>query len=130
MALGRPRKAAQSVDEALAQHYAGLSPKRPRNEFEREAMRRQKGRPTNPSSPTQIAAQYAAYLVKSDGLPLREAARVAALSYKLKPDSIRKPARALLRGPQVKIIGSVATWAGRSTTEKTVPLLVSVTDAN
>lgn len=130
MALGRPTKAAQSLDEALSQHYAGLSPKRPRNEFERAAMRRQKGRTADPSSQTQIAAQYAAYLVKANGLPLREAARIAALAYKLKPDSIRKPARVLLRGPQVTGVGSVATWAGLSTTEITVPMLNSVTNAN
>lgn len=130
MAMGRPRKAAQSLDEALSRHYAGLSPKRPRNEFERDAMRRQKGRTVNPQSPTQIAAQYACYLVQTDGLPLREATRVAGAAYGLKPDSIRKPARKLINGPRVSITRSVNTWAGRVSTVATVPMLVSITDAS
>lgn len=128
MAIGRPKKAAQSLDEALARYYAGQSPKRPRNQYERDVMRRSRGRTTNPQSPTQIAAQYAAYLVASGGMTQREAARRAAEAYSLKADSIRKPARKLLEGPKVTIKGTVRTWAGQTLTEVKLPLLVSIDD--
>jgi len=128
MALGRPKKAAQSLAEALELHYAGLSPKRPRNEFERDVMRKQRGRSVNPKSLTQVAAAYAAYLVKADGLPLREASRIAALAYKVKADSVRKPARQILRGPQSTIVGKINTWAGQSTTLVKRPLVYQVRD--
>lgn len=100
---GRPVQAAQSLDEALARHYAGLSPQRPRNEFEREAMCGRPGRKKDPASPTQVAAELATYLVQANGGPLAEAARMAADVYKVNADNVRKYARKIINGPQVTV---------------------------
>lgn len=127
--VGRPVEASKTLDEALARYYAGELPKRPRNAIEREVMRQQRGRKTSPSSPTQIAAEYACYLAR-DGVSLREAARIAAEAYKVKPDSVRKPARKMLAGPQSKITIKLNPMfrqlAGDSTKE--VPLKVPLED--
>jgi len=128
MAIGRPKKAAQSPDEALTRHYAGQSPKRPRNQIERDVMRKSRGRTTNPNSPTRSAAQCAAYLVHNKGLTQREAARRAAEFFGLKADSIRKPLRKILAGPTVTIKRVVTSWAGQTVSEVKRPLLASVDD--
>ena len=128
--VGRPVEASKTIDEALALHYAGELPKRPRNAIERDVMRKQRGRNTNPNSPTQIAAQYASYLVARDGAPLRMASRIAATAYNVSPDNVRKLTRKLLAGPQSKITLKVKPMyrqlAGDSA--NTVPLSVGVED--
>ena len=128
--VGRPVEASKTPNEALARHYAGELPKRPRNAIERDVMRQQRGRKTNPNSPTQIAAQYAGYLVTHDGASLREASRIASEAYKVGPDNVRKLTRKLLLGPQSKITLKVPPMyrrlAGDSTT--TVPLVARLED--
>lgn len=116
---GRPTLAAQSLDEAVARHLAGLSPKRPRNEFEREVMRGQPGRKKNLASPTQVAAELAAYFVQTNDLSLSQAARQAADVYGVNADNVRGYARDIIKGPQVTLHcrgglgGSAATpWVG------------------
>jgi hypothetical protein len=100
---GRPTLAAKSLDDALLAHYDGKSPSRPRNDFERQAMRKTKGRKQNPLSPTRQAAQYAAYLNKSDFLSLAEASRRASEIYNVNTDNVRRYARILINGPQTTI---------------------------
>lgn len=128
--VGRPVEASKTLDEALALHYAGGLPKRPRNAIERDVMRKQRGRKTNPNSPTQIAAQYASYLVARDGAPLRMASRIAATAYNVSPDSVRRLTRKLLAGPQSKITLRVTPMYRQLTGDitSTVPLLVGVED--
>lgn len=89
--------------DALAAIEAGTAPRRPRNEFERqarEATRRQPGRPRFDGCRTRLAADLALYLKT-----LGEAApvAVAAAKYKVNPDNVRRYARELAMGPQVTI---------------------------
>jgi hypothetical protein len=100
---GRPTLAAKSLDDALTAHYGGKSPLRPRNTFEQQVMRQVKGRKQNPLSPTRQAAQYTAYLIQSELLPLAEASRRASSIYHVNPDNVRKYARALINGPKTTI---------------------------
>lgn len=115
---GRPTLAAQSLDEAVARHLAGLSPKRPRNEFEREVMRGQPGRKKNLAAPTRVAAELAVNLVQTNDLSLSQAARQAADVYGVNPDNVRKYAREIIKGPQVTLHcrrgsgGTAAPWVG------------------
>lgn len=136
---GRPSIAAQSLDEALQRHYAGESPPRPRNAFEREVKSKGKngkrggGREVNPLSPTQQAATLAAYLVRTEDIPLREAARRAAEAHSLKPDSFRKQIKRLLDGPRSTIRADIPPSlrqlvGGQSEATESRPLLVSVED--
>lgn len=106
---GRPRKAAQSVQEAVHMVVTGTAPKRGRNALERAVMskgrngKRGGGRPTNPQAPTQQAAQLAAYLVTADGLKLTEAVRIASANYGADRSNVRKYAAKLLKPPTVSI---------------------------
>ena len=128
--VGRPVEASKTLDEALERYYAGELPKRPRNAIERGVMSKQRGRKTYPNSPTQIAAQYAAYLVTHDGAPLRKASRIAATANSVSPDSVRKLTRKLLVGPQSKITLKMTLMyrqlAGDGT--KIVPFVVRLED--
>ena len=131
---GRPLKAAQTLDEAVQAVYAGTAPARPRNMHERWAGEKTRGRKPNSFSPTRIAAEWAEYLVNSDGMPLAQAARMAASAYGINADNVRKYARRLLVGPQVTISAPVAPMyrqliGGAATVEEIRPLLHSVTDA-
>lgn len=137
---GRPQKAARNLDEALARQYAGESPTRARNDFERAAMgigrdgKRGGGRKPDPLSPTQQAAQFAAYLVKCDGLSLKSAADHSAQAFGVHKDNVRKYTRQLLKGPQVVIGSDVVPMFrqlldGAPVAVGTRSLLVSVTDA-
>ena len=65
---GRPTLAAQTQDEALHAVYTGTAPKRPRNDHERAAGAKRRGRPPSPVSRTGIAAQLAEYLMVTEGL--------------------------------------------------------------
>lgn len=110
---GRPPAAAQSLDEALSRHFAGESPKRPRNDFERQVMskgrdgKRGGGRLADPASPTRLAAELAAYIVSTEGIPIREATRRAAVPYGVKAESFRRLAAHLLKGPQSTVRATV-----------------------
>ena len=109
-------------------HYAGLSPKRPRNQIERDVLRRQKGRQINPQSPTRVAAQLAHYLVEAQGKSMREAARIAATAHSVGPDSVRKLVRVLLRGPLVRIKPQVPGWGGSLVKAIAMPLVLEILD--
>lgn len=135
---GRPPKAAQSLDEALRRHYAGESPARARNDIERQVMgkgrngKRGGGRHADPMSPTQTAAQLAAYLVASDGVSLRTAATRAAALYKVNADNVRKYAARVRRGPTidmpVRVDPVFSQLVGGCEFSKSVPLLDRVED--
>jgi hypothetical protein len=72
---GRPTLAAQSLDAALAAVYEGTAPRRPRNQFERDAaLKRRPGRPPNPNAGTRVAAEAVRYRVEQ-GEPLSAALR-------------------------------------------------------
>ena len=138
---GRPPLAAQSLDEALSRHYAGESPNRPRNDFERQAMGRGRegkrggGRSADPSSFTRLAAELAVYLVSTEGIPMREAARRAAVPYGLKAESFRRLATHLLKGPQSTVRATVnlhdrQLTGSAPTLSKARPLLASIETVN
>jgi hypothetical protein len=122
---GRPTLAAQSLDEALKRHYRGDSPKRPRNKFERQAMLQRRGRQPEPQSMTRQAAEYAAYLVKSETTTIAAASKRASLAYKVDAANIRRYAQAILEGPQVTLSQRKAQWYGYLPPRK-VPILDSV----
>lgn len=113
---GRPTLAAQSLDEAIARHLAGQSPKRPRNEFEREVMRRSGGRPANPAALTHVAAECAAYLVQALGLSPTRAAERASSMHGVDAANVRRYARKIIKGPQV-----VVRYRGRSGGAEAMP---------
>lgn len=122
---GRPTLAAQSLEEALERHHRGDSPKRPRNLFERQAMLQSRGRKPEPQSITRQAAEYAAYLVKSETATITAASKCASLAYKVDATNIRRYAQAILEGPQVTLSQKKAEWYGYVAPRK-VPLLFSV----
>ena len=122
---GRPTLAAQSVEEAVERHYRGDSPKRGRNKFERQAMLQNKGRKPEPQSMTRQAAEYAAYLMKSETTTITAASNRASLGYKVDAANIRRYAQAILEGPQVTFYQKKATWYGYVAPWKE-PLLYSV----
>lgn len=106
---GRPRLAAQSLDEALVMVLEGKVPKRGRNDFERQAMskgrngKRGGGRPVNLASLTQQAALLAAYTVENDSCTIAEAARKASEVYRVNVDNVRRYAAALVKTKTVTI---------------------------
>ena len=75
-------------------------------------MRRTKGRKAEPHSRTQQAAQLAAYLVTSDSLSQREAARHGAHAFGVNADSVRKYLARLLKGPTV-VLRPRPMWFGQ-----------------
>lgn len=127
---GRPAQAAQSLDEALARHYAGLSPKRPRNEFEGEAMRGRPGRKKDPASPTQVAAELAAHRVRANGVPLAQAARMAAEVYGVNADNVRKYARKIINGPQVTVQNRGGGMYAQLVPPRVLPLVADADEVN
>lgn len=124
---GRPALGARSLDAALDAAEKGQSPTRPRNEFERQAMRKTKGRKPNPISRTRQAAQCAAYLIQAESISLAEAARQAGQAFQVHADNVRKYARAIVKGPQVTLRQRHAAWFGQLP-PRVRPLLQSVTD--
>lgn len=66
---GRPQLAAATLDEALRAVASNTAPKRPRNEFERIAGGKAKGRTRSANSKTSCAAELAAYLMKTEDIP-------------------------------------------------------------
>jgi hypothetical protein len=110
---GRPPLAAQSLDEALDAVYNGRAPKRPRNEFERQAGRKPRGRKPNGHAKTQVAAELAAYLVKDDGMTICAAVKRAAETYGADPSNVRRYTKRRLTGPTVEVKARVksAAWA-------------------
>ena len=122
---GRPKLAAQSLDAALEAHYNGRSPKRPRNEFERQVMEKTKGRKVDMSSPTQQAAQLAVYLINTDGLTRQAAAEKAGDAFGVHPATVRRYVRASLKGPQVQLTQKKAAWFGRLP-PRTEPLMLPI----
>lgn len=127
---GRPRLAAQSLDEAVARHLAGQSPKRPRNEFEREVMRGQPGRKKNLASPTQVAAELAAYLVQTNDLSMSQAARQAADVYGVNADNVRKYVSKLIKGAQVTVRYRGKGMFAQLAPPQTVPLVADVDEVD
>lgn len=125
--LGRPTLAAQTLDEALARHYRGESPKRPRNQYERQAMLKQTGRTSDAQCPTSQAAVYAAYLVKFDSKTLTAASKLAGLAYKVDAANIRRYAKRIIDGPKSLLTQRSAQWFGHAPPVET-PLLASVED--
>lgn len=75
--MGRPVIAAKSLEEALLAVKNRTAPRRARNEFERIAGARRRGRHAKPSSPTRIAAELAHYLMCAENLPQHRAIRQA-----------------------------------------------------
>jgi hypothetical protein len=123
---GRPSLAAQSLDAALEAHYNGKSPKRPRNEFERQAMRKTKGRKVDMTSSTQKAALLAVYLINCEGLSKQKAAQQAGAEYGVHAANVRSYARKILEGPKVLLKQRKLTWLG-ILPPVTTPLLVPKT---
>ena len=123
---GRPKLAAQTLDEALAREYSGQSPKRARNAFERQAMAKRRGRKVNPNSPSRVAAQYAAYLVGNKALSQRAACKLAAKEYGLSFESIRSLVRELVSGKTVRITRTRRTWAGTLKDEAKLPFVANI----
>lgn len=130
--VGRPVEASKTLDEALARYYAGSLPKRPRNDIERKVMRKTRGPKVNPNSPTQQAAFDAVYFVQACGVSLREAARTAAQTHGVKPDSVRPLARKLLKGPQSQVAVKVAPHLQQLVGDltKLTPLVVEIKDVS
>jgi hypothetical protein len=111
---GRPVLAAQSLDDALEAHFNGKSPKRPRNEFERQVMRKAKGRKADATSPTQQAAQLAVYLIQTEGVSKQAAAKQAGAIFGVHAATVRRYVRASLNGPQVLLTQKKTTWWGQA----------------
>lgn len=138
--VGRPTKAAQSLDEALRMVYTGQAPKRGRNALERGVMstgrngKRGGGRQVNPQSKTQQAADLAAYLMKTDGVSFAEATRRAAETYSVNRDNVRKYTRRTLQGPVVPISATVNARYSQlvpgGVAVEMRQLVVSITDAS
>lgn len=61
---GRPVLAAQSYAEAFDAVARGKAPKRPRNEFERMAGARTRGRRPSETCPLRVATSLASYLIQ------------------------------------------------------------------
>jgi hypothetical protein len=110
---GRPPLAAQNLDEALDAVYNGRAPERPRNEFERVAGAKRRGRKPNGHTKTQAAAELAAYRVQNDGLTICEAVKQAAKTYGADPSNVRRYTKRRLTGPMVEVKARVkgAAWA-------------------
>jgi len=89
---GRPPLAAKSLDEALRAVKDNTAPKRPRNDVERIAAGRRRGRPPSAGSSTHMAAQLASYHMQQEGLPQAEAVRraCAASTPAADPSNVRK----------------------------------------
>lgn len=126
--MARPTKAAQSLDQALAMYLRGELPKRPRNEFERQVMAKQRGRPSDPTSRTVNAVLLATHLVQHEGMSRRAAAREAARANQLRDDhEILKKLRTQLKGPTIRIThrrtGNPMVDGLRSSEER--PLVIS-----
>jgi hypothetical protein len=122
---GRPTLAAKDLDAAIYAHLTGKSPKRPRNEFERQVMEKTKGRKVDMTSPTQQAAQLAVYLINTDGLTRQAAAEKAGDAFGVHPATVRRYVRASLKGPQVQLTQKKAAWFGRLP-PITVPLVLPI----
>lgn len=121
--VGRPLQAAQTLDEALLKAYAGTLPKRPRNNIEREVMRKTRGRKKDPLSQTKAAVDYAIQMI-SDGVAVPEAYRKAAEDFGLKQDTVRKALRKALAVPQSVIKPKRTGLFGPLLNEQKVPLVV------
>ncbi len=134
--VGRPRKAAQTEAEAIHMVLTGNAPRRGRNEVERAAMskgrngKRGGGRPINPQSKTQQAAQLAVNLSEYHGLTFTTATLIAAELLGVNHDNVRKYTRKALTGPtaiiKAKVTGPFAQLVGGHEVEEKRPLLVDV----
>lgn len=131
-ARGRPPKpVATSYDEAAARLTRGELPYRPRNEFERAVMAASRGRGRlSDTHPTRQAAMLAEQLVNQDGETLAGASRKAAEIHGLKPETVRKYARKLLRGPTVVLTRSITIMGVRCSPKGRVPLVVPEDEAS
>jgi hypothetical protein len=132
--MGRPcvYPVPASLEEAEFYRDAGVAPLRPRNVWEKKAkLPAPKGRPSNTHSKTRMAVELARYLMETDGLSRRAAAKKAAVAYQLKaPDAVLKHLRKVLAGPQVMVKPRARGnhFDGLQHTQK-LPLLVETKDA-
>lgn len=134
---GRPLLAAQSAEEAWRMYAENRLPPRPRNEFEREVMRRTKGRRLDPSAPIHMAAELAHWFRQSDGISRTAAAKravqeLANAGVHVDEANVRRYLRSKEQGPRVLVEARVAaTWlAPVQAGSKTIPLLQSVEDVS
>jgi len=134
--VGRPRKAAQTEDEAIHMVLTGNAPRRGRNAVERAAMskgrdgKRGGGRPINPQSKTQQAAQLAVNLSEYHGLTFTTATLIAAELLGVNHDNVRKYTRKALTGPtatiKARVTGPFAQLVPDGLVEETRPILAEV----
>ena len=127
---GRPVLAAKSIDEALRAVELGTAPKRARNEFERVAGGKTRGRRPAANSKTRIAAELAAYFVKAYGLPQADAIRQARNTMTPAPDAsnVRRYLKRMNPTVESAYKGQFPGFAGLMPSQQ-VPLLYSVSDA-
>lgn len=124
--VGRPRKAATSVAEALQMKQRGETPARPRSDAERVVFGKRRGRRPDPNSKTQQAALLASHFHK-DGLSLQDAVKQAAQMWGgVDLANVRRYAKKLISGPQVELPHH-GGWYGQLPA-RTVPLVVFVKD--
>lgn len=126
---GRPPKAAQTLDAALEAAHAGTGPRRPRNQFERDAQRGKRGRKQQPLSATRQAAQLARDLAVHEGVKPSAAAQRAADVFGVSPGGVRRYVCEMFALPMVEVpYRGAATWAPIG--PKELPLLFGTADVN
>lgn len=129
--MGRPAIAAKSPEEALLAVKNGTAPRRARNEFERIAGARRRGRRANPSSPTRIAAELAHYLISVEKLPQHEAIRAAIASMPKRVDAsnVRRYLKRLA-APTVSCVYTGKDTFLQAYPPQMLPLISSIEDVN
>ena len=124
---GRPTLAVQTLEEALRAVAAGTAPKRPRNEYERLAGAKTRGRPRNSNSTTRQAAELAAWYMQREGLTRAEAVKLARTATGANAANIRKYLRQQ-NMPMVQVAFKGRAWFGAAMAPVAVPMLVGVED--
>ena len=137
--MGRKHKyeLPDSLERAVELFKLGLAPPRPRNELEVTARkystgRRLLGRPTNPTSKSQMAIELASYLMLSNGLTARKASEIAAQAYGLSSsDNLRRGIRKNMRLQTVQISHktSRSSFFGQLVKPRRVPFFLGAIDA-
>lgn len=114
---GRPKEAAQTVDEALAALAAGTAPKRPRNEIERMVGAKRLGRKPNYAIPVYQAAMLAKYRI-DEGIDKAQAVREAAQVWGMTLANVRTYLKKL--GPKTVTVGYNGPGPGADAWARTV----------
>lgn len=138
--MGRKHKyeLPDSVNRAVELLNLGLAPPRPRNELEVMARKhvlagRPQGRPTNPASKSQIAIEYANYLVQSQGLSARKASEIAAdLCGLSSSDNVRRGMRQIKKRQTIQVFNKNTTrsFFGQLVKPRRVPFFLGAIDAD